>query len=60
MDSGYLDGCTVCTEQKRGGGATEGEHKERELCTIAHVMKLWLVAELTKKRAEQGASLFKT
>ena len=64
MDSGYLDGCTVCTEQKRGGGPTEGEHKEkqggRELCTIAHVMKLRLVAELTKKRAEQGDSLLKT
>ena len=62
MDSGYLDGCTVCTEQKRGGGPTEGEHEEkqggRELCTIAHVMKLRLVAELTKKRAEQGASVF--
>ena len=51
MDSGYLD--AGYTEQNEGG-----ERAQRDLCTIAHVMKLRLVAadalRSSPKKADDG------
>ena len=53
MDSGYLDGgcCSAGWLHRKEGGRAQ----RRELCTIAHVMKLRLVAELAAEKRREGA-----
>ena len=57
MDSGYLDGgcCSAGWLHRKEGGRAQRKGG-RELCTIAHVMKLRLVAELAARKKEGGSS----